>query len=196
MGRVKDGMGVSGGMGEAIIRKAVSTDASAIASVHVASWRTTYKGMVPDTVLENLSHERRANWWTHVLTQPTGDECVFVAEASESGIVGFASGGHERTGEYPSNDGELYAIYLLASHHRQGVGSRLFHAVAETLVEQGFHAMMCWVLEENPSRRFYEAKGGIRIGQKTVEMGGVELQEIAYGWDRIEQFCSRTSEWI
>jgi len=42
-----------------IIRKAKLDDATGIAKVHVDSWRTTYKGIIPDDFLNNLSYEQR-----------------------------------------------------------------------------------------------------------------------------------------
>lgn len=42
--------------------------------------------------------------------------------------------------------------------------------------------MLLWVLEDNPSRGFYEALGGVRIKQETITIGGTELVEVAYGW--------------
>ena len=41
------------------VREAVPADARAIARVHVDSWRTTYRDIVPDSVLSQLSYEER-----------------------------------------------------------------------------------------------------------------------------------------
>ncbi len=43
----------------ALIRPAVFKDAAAIAHVHIDAWRTTYRSLMPDDVLDNLSFERR-----------------------------------------------------------------------------------------------------------------------------------------
>ncbi|MEM5594184.1 hypothetical protein AAHH67_24905 [Niallia circulans] len=91
-----------------IIRKAKDEDAKRIAKVHVDSWRTTYKGIVPDLFLERLNYEEREEIWKKAI--PTGS--VFVAENETGEIIGFANGGKERSGQYPGYVGELYAIYL------------------------------------------------------------------------------------
>jgi HAD superfamily hydrolase (TIGR01509 family) len=39
------------------VREATPADAGAIARVHIESWRSTYRGIVPDEYLESLSHE-------------------------------------------------------------------------------------------------------------------------------------------
>jgi hypothetical protein len=41
------------------IRRASQSDARAIAEVHVASWRETYRGIVPDAFLDALSVAER-----------------------------------------------------------------------------------------------------------------------------------------
>jgi hypothetical protein len=43
-----------------------------------------------------------------------------------------------------------------------------------------------WVLEKNPAVGFYSRLGGSPIAQKKIEIGGVELQEIALGWPSLE----------
>ena len=95
-----------------ILRAAHPTDAAAIAKVHINSWRTTYKGIVPDDFLATLSYEQRTPWWRNILLQPAPTSFVYVAEDPHGQVIGFASGGPERGGD-PDYAGELYAIYLL-----------------------------------------------------------------------------------
>lgn len=163
------------------IRPATTADAQAIAEVHVASWRTTYAGLLPDEVLANLSVERRANYWHGELTHLNNPHFIYVAESDDGQIVGFASGGPERDGRLPYT-GELYAIYLLAEHQGKGIGRALAHAVAEHLRLQGMTAMLVWVLKGNPAARFYQALGGQYVAEKPLTIGGDDRTEVAYGW--------------
>ena len=55
------------------IRPATAGDAAALARVHVDSWRTTYRGIVPDEALAHLSYERREQLWANQLEQATAD---------------------------------------------------------------------------------------------------------------------------
>jgi hypothetical protein len=93
------------------VREAVPADACAIARVHVDSWRTTYRGIVPDSVLSQLSYEEREPMWQGILDAAEGQAFVYVAVDESGQIVGFASGGPERSGD-PDYKGELYAIYI------------------------------------------------------------------------------------
>jgi hypothetical protein len=38
------------------------------------------------------------------------------------------------------------------------------------------------VLADNPARHFYETLGGQQVTKSQIEIGGVKLDEVAYGW--------------
>ena len=165
------------------MRPANANDAAAIAKVHVESWRTTYKGIVPDDFLARLSYAQRERMWRQVLTDPGSPSFIYVAEAEDAcgQVVGFVSGGPERSGDTVYT-GELYAIYLLAAYQEQGIGRQLVRTLVSRLRQEGMTALLLWVLAENPSRTFYERLGGRPVYEKTVTIGGVPLIEVAYGW--------------
>jgi hypothetical protein len=48
------------------IREATMADVAAIARVHVESWRATYKGLLPDGYLANLTYEQREPLWREI----------------------------------------------------------------------------------------------------------------------------------
>src|SRR5712692_6253789 len=119
-------------MNEAI-RPAIVSDASGLARVHIESWRTTYKGIVPDDYLANMSLERRMLNWQRNLSEFAYRNYTYVAEDEAGQIVGFINGGPEREGD-EFYKGELYAIYLLEEHQGYGLGKRLALALMEHLV--------------------------------------------------------------
>ena len=161
------------------IRKANLGDVAGIAKVHVDGWRTTYKGIVPDTYLDNLSYESREQMWISGIEQNN----VYIAEDKDGRIVGFASGGKERTGKYDGYVGELYAIYLVEGQQGKGLGRNLVQTVVDDLKEKKLNSMLIWALKENPACRFYEMLGGQQIDTTEIEIEGKKLSEIAYGWD-------------
>jgi len=173
-----------------LIREAVLTDAAAIARVHVDSWRTTYAGIVPADYLANLSYARREQFWCDILSTPTPLRYVYVAAQDTGGIVGFASGGPERSGNALYR-GELYAIYLLAPYQRQGLGRRLTMAVVQRLLQCGLSSMLVWVLAANPGRAFYATLGGQQIYEQEITIGAALLVEVAYGWPDLRDLVQR-----
>lgn len=169
------------------IRPAVPQDAPSIAKIHVDSWRSTYKGIIPDAYLASLSYINRESLWTKTTTSPNygQDEMVFVAEDDNCEIVGFASGGRSRSDD-PEFDGELFAIYLVESYQGVGLGRRLLQSVAKWLMSTGHRSLLIWVVSENPARGFYETMGGHLVRKKSVEIGGAAIGGFGYGWLDLE----------
>ena len=108
-----------------------------------------------------------------------------MAENKENDIVGFSSGGEERTGKYPSYSGELYAIYILKEYQRNGLGKLLVKPVIEELKQKNISTMIVKVLEDNDSYLFYEALGGEKIDTVEEQISGKKLNECVYGWEDI-----------
>ncbi len=161
------------------IRRAVPEDALSIALVQVESWRKTYAGIVPEAFLASLDVEELAAMWKQHLQ--AGRMFIFVAE-DEWGIFGFVSGGEIRE-PMDGYQAELYAIYLLPARQRRGVGQELALSLREALLMDGFDSLVVWVLERNlPGVSFYKRLGGIQIVQRTIEIGGAVLPELAFGW--------------
>ena len=167
--------------GDLNIRKAVLSDAKGIAKVHVDSWKTTYKNIVSDQYLNNLTYESRERLWDNNI--PNGG--VYVAENKEGEIVGFSSGGLERSGNYHGFEGELYAIYILKEYQGNGIGKALVKPIIEEITELGLNSMLVLVLKDNISRLFYESLGGKKIDSVEVEISEKKLTEIVYGWEDI-----------
>jgi L-amino acid N-acyltransferase YncA len=171
------------------IREARPEDAQRIAWVHLESWKTTYPGIIPQSYIDGLKVEDGVARWQQRLTQGDGP-IVFVAEDT-AGVFGFAAGGavmHPVEGF----DGELGAIYLLASHQKMGAGASLTRRIARALRARGFRSMVVWVLRANAARGFYERMGGVQVAEQGIEIGGVMLPEVAYGWRDLSAFGSDT----
>lgn len=163
------------------IRLAALSDAKGIAKVHVDSWRSTYASIISEEYLNNLSYEGREKLWEDNMLKSK----VFVAENEVGEIVGFSTGGKERSEKYKGYTGELYAIYILKDYQGQGLGKKLIQPVIDDLIKSDIYSMIVLVLEQNSSRYFYEAIGGKRIDRLEVKMAGQNLIELVYGWEDI-----------
>ncbi len=163
------------------IRAATPTDAVAIATVNVQSWRVAYRGQLPDDVLDGLSIDDRTRFWSEALTTRPPRTCISVAVRAGA-VVGFAATGPplvpvDRTD--PSL-GDLYALYLRPDVWRQGVGTLLHAAALDGLRSAGFTHAGLWVLATNDrALRFYGHLGWTDTGRTQVDPGpgGVELHE-------------------
>jgi GNAT superfamily N-acetyltransferase len=154
----------------ATIRAATPEDARPVAEVHVASWRHTYRGVLPDEYLDRLSVDDREAMWLGAFADPDPKSGALVAEANGR-VVGFASFGPSRDEDAPGGTGEVPAIYVEPAALGAGVGRGLFEAVTLILRDAGFARATLWVLEANASaRRFYEMAGWTWDGAVSTHM--------------------------
>lgn len=171
------------------IRLATIQDAAGIAQVHVDSWRTTYRDIVPDDYLAALSYEQRQKNWERILGQEQSRGVTIVAADASGKIIGFINGGSNR--EAADYAGELYSIYLLAACQGQGIGKRLAVSLVERLLAMGISSMVVNVLAANPACYFYEALGAQYLRTVQIEIGGKALAERIYGWHDIRTILPR-----
>lgn len=163
-------------------RLALAADAAGIAHVHVASWRTTYPGLLPARYLDAMDERDYEESWARTIQDPYRRSAVLVVEDEER-VVGFASCGRERDGD-PDYEGELYAIYLLWEAQGGGHGRALVQAAAAALAVRGMTSMVVWVLRDNTrARGFYEHLGARYVRERPLDLGmGFSVPEVAYLW--------------
>jgi GNAT superfamily N-acetyltransferase len=164
------------------VREAKLADAEAIARVHTASWQTSYRGILPDNVLDRIDVGQRAESRRRILRDR--DILTLVAyDLTHGDIVGFCDAGPPR--RHAPYDGELYAIYLVQHAKMHGIGRDMLERVQAWLAAGGKRSLIIWVLENNHhARRFYEAMGGHEGHMLRSRVGGFPVTEVAYVWDR------------
>lgn len=161
------------------IRKAVPGEEKQVARVNIQTWKTTYKGIVEQAFLDNLSEngeKRLAN-----IRRDIAEEKVDVAEANGK-IVGIAIYGAARDEKY-AGCGELYALYVLDACQQSGIGGRLVNTVENDLARKGYRKMIIGCLSENPSCGFYEKMGGRQTDEKACTIGGRDYRESIFRYE-------------
>lgn len=173
------------------IRRGRTSDAPAIGRVYVETWQSTYAGLLPDQLLTRMSDVRQSAWWSRALGDPKERRGIFVADDEEAGVVGFGSCGPVR--EIPdgldgteTRVGEVYTLYIEPDFQNQGLGRRLLDAMFRQLQADGCDTAVLWMLDDNPSRFFYEGLGGAPVGRRADRMAGTEVEEVAYAWRDLE----------
>jgi GNAT superfamily N-acetyltransferase len=159
------------------LRLATPDDARGVAVVHVRTWQEAYRGMVPDELLDALSIDERVKAYAKFRVLDDPERPLYVAEI-DGDIVGFANVGPSREEQ---DTGELYAIYVRASHWDTGVGRALMVTGVDWLAQR-YPDSTLWVLGSNDrARRFYE-RGGWRVDGTTKDddRGSFVLSEVRY----------------
>jgi ribosomal protein S18 acetylase RimI-like enzyme len=168
-----------------VVFPAGPSDAEELARVHVASWRETYRGLLPDAFLARMSEPGFARRFRRQLTAP-GDSVTLVA-AHRYGLVGYAQGGASRRSPVRLDQGgeaEIATLYVLRQAQGEGLGKQLMIETARALAAQGAVSLMISVLRDNiRARGFYEHLGGeAEAARQEPGPGGRLLYEVAYRW--------------
>ena len=172
------------------VRLATPDDADAIERVRTDTWRATYRGHMPDAVLDALGYDGSRRREQMSRTRP--EFFALVAE-HEGTVVGFCYGGPSRVTD-PVHPGEIYAIYVLPELQGRGHGSGLLRAGAREVLARGWAGMLIWVLRENaPSRLFYERMGGRHLPDRDTErvIENATMIESGYAWDDVRALAAR-----
>jgi GNAT superfamily N-acetyltransferase len=126
------------------IRRAELSDVDEIGELHAFCWVELYAGVLPDTVLNQLSPATMSGLWRKFVSRG-GEYAQWVAVA-DGEVVGFVGIGPGRDPGYELAK-ELYFIYVAPNHRRTGVG--------RDLVKQA-DADYLWIWDANrESQKFY-----------------------------------------
>lgn len=172
---------------EITYRVPATADAGRIAELHVACWREAYAGIVPVSILDGVDMaERIARWRGHL----EGDGgAIFLAEA-EGAAAGFIHAGRLAEPLVEGIEGHIFALYVLARHHRRGIGRRLIGLAAAQLLGQGGRALSVGVLTANaPARAFYEVLGARFVRDETYHWHGHDLPESIYLFENLAELA-------
>ena len=165
------------------VREATLADAEGIAFAHVESWQSSYRGVLPDGVLDRLDVGQRVDTRRRMLREGGGLHLV-AYDVTHGDIVGFCDAGESRRpGPW---EGEVYALYMLHRAKRYGLGREMVERTMEWLPTRGMRSLIIWVLENNHhARHFYAALGGRTGPRLGSSVAGFPVVEVGYVWDRL-----------
>lgn len=106
-----------------MLRRTTIDDAGELGAIHIASWKETYAGILPEDMLASLSIKARSAVWAKILAEPSAfaETAVYVIE-DDTSIVGFGACGRQRDSHLKEMgfDAEISAIYVLRPRQRRG----------------------------------------------------------------------------
>jgi GNAT superfamily N-acetyltransferase len=143
-----------------------------MARVHVTSWQQTYRGLMPDAVLDdpNLLSARERFWTVALTDERWSSNRTAVAEVDGT-IVGIAMSGPAQEPD-DTEESQLHLIYVDAAHHGCGAGPALLNAVLEP-----DESAALWVADPNPrAQAFYRKHRFAPDGRSKTEDGVREVR--------------------
>jgi GNAT superfamily N-acetyltransferase len=150
------------------VRPAIPSDCDAIAALHAASWRSTYRNILSDDYLDREVVDDRHDLWAARFTKFDGNQHhVAVAVDDGGAVLGFIC---VLLDEEPEFGALIDNLHVAPDRHRAGVGRRLMacaaHWVATMQPDWPIHL---WVYEQNlKTVAFYRRTGGVAIEQRVI----------------------------
>ena len=154
------------------VRQALPEDCEAIAALHAASWRGTYRHILAHDYLENdVDADRLDLWAARFVKFDAHRHHVAVASSDvhdpHAAITGFVC---VLLDEEPEYGALLDNLHVAPDRHGQGIGRRLManaaHWVATKRPEWSMHL---WVYEANAKTVvFYRDVGGQQVDHRVI----------------------------
>ncbi len=163
------------------IRPACAQDVTNLAKVHLVSWRTAYRNILPDDVIDGVTlDEFEHAWYDHLEdTYRTNLICEW-----DGAVVGFAGFGPALDDdEHTRPTGEIYGMYVDPSWWRKGAGTTMWQSAVDSFATKQIKDVVLWVYEPNlRARHFYEYAGFVCEADVTrpCDRHGVALTEVRY----------------
>jgi ribosomal protein S18 acetylase RimI-like enzyme len=161
-----------------MVRPATEADLPRIAEILVETWRSTFRGKLSDAFLDGMSVEHQEARHRRRMGNPSS---VYQVALLGGIVVGFASGGPDRTERDPC-DAEVYALYVAEAHQGRGAGRALVDGLVSSLFGRGHQSLRVWVLRVNPAIAFYERLGGRQDRTDMIELGGEQVEQVSLVW--------------
>ena len=149
-------------------------DVMAISHVYEESWKSAYKGLIPQTYLEEIPKGH----WANALKSGIWKNILMLDGEKIIGTSAYCAARDEKLNGY----GEIVSIYFLPDYMGKGYGKLLFKEVLNRLHIEGYKDIYLWVLEgNNRAIRFYEKLGFKPNGAYLDDnIGGKDLKELQY----------------
>ena len=164
-----------------LLRAATAEDASAVAELHVASWRSAYRDVLSGEYLADAAEgDRQAYWQGRLSTPHHGQRVDLLVLANQ--VVGFSCVlvGHDAVlGSF------LHNLHIAPALVGRGLGSVLMGAVRQHCLSTAPQdPVFLWVVSSNQrAQHFYAKLGAAYVGQTQWQPpGGGSALLYRMGW--------------
>ena len=164
-----------------VIRLGAPEDAAAIAALHAESWRSAYRGLIPDGDLGDALDEERQHFWRDRFASPEADRRIVFAAMADDVLVGFAC---VLADGDPAHGPLLDNLHVKPGWRGRGLGAELLQKSRQwsRAIAPG-QPMHLWVLAGNAvARRFYRNQGGVEEDQRVEHRAGMEIVSLRCLW--------------
>ena len=142
------------------LKKATAADASLLAETRRTVWKETYRGIYPDSMLDEYDLELYTQKDAQRIREPGNHYFLFV-DGHE--CIGYFSFGPYHYGNYKDFEICLNHLYIRKAYQGQGLGKTAISVLWDHCNEQGIDRFFCGCNANNlPAIAFYRHMGGIQ----------------------------------
>lgn len=143
-------------MNNSMFVEATAADALTIIALRRRIWDTTYRGIYPDSMIDDFDwdwHKERELSRIHLPAYS-----VYLIR-KDGRAIGYLT-------MHQADEIVLQSLYILSEYQRQGIGRIAFDFIKEYCKEQHAESFICQCVPDNlNARAFYERMGGKVIGE-------------------------------
>lgn len=163
------------------VRRPTADDAAAIARVYAASWRSAYRGLLPDELLDDIPTEPTDDQVVEWRDRIANDRDRMLVATAGGEVVGYAVVRLTDTKPFVGDDeAGLKEIYVHPGEWGEGVGSALLEAAIDALPEAVSQLRLETLAGNDLAAEFYEARDFERTAEGTAEIAGSEYPTEIY----------------
>ena len=134
------------------------------------AWEETYRGLMPDSILEGRSLER----WSKMARRNPKNKYIALCNGKIVGILGLLPKARDFVSD--KNSGEIVALYVLKDYQKQGIGKALLIEAIKIIEQKN---ITLFVLKGNENAiDFYKHMGFELTGKEIFDNGLTELEMI------------------
>jgi ribosomal protein S18 acetylase RimI-like enzyme len=160
------------------IRPARADEADVVADLHTASWRVTYRGILPDDTTTDAFIAGRRAYWRAALARPDWSFILVAEEAAA--LAGFVAVWGDPDGRY---DAFIESLHVHPERKRGGIGRALMASAASRIAASGRRSVTLWVYDANaPAKQFYLAIGASLAETRVRDRAGHGVRDLRMVW--------------
>lgn len=142
------------------VRLAMPSEAEAIARLQRAAWTVDHRDVIARAFCDAIDEEAAAEAWRRAIVAPPLATMRVLVALDDGVVVGYAATGPSDDPDATEHDATIADLVIDPALRRQGHGSRLMHAVADTLVADRFQRARTWVPTDADGTRAFLVEQG------------------------------------
>lgn len=143
-------------MNNVMFVKATENDVLSIISLRQKIWGTTYRGIYPDSMIDDFDYVWHREQELARIKHPSYSVYLIVMDNQNIGYLTMKK----------TNIITLQSLYVVSEYQKQGIGRKAFEFIRDYCTNNNAMSFICHCVPTNfNARQFYERMGGKVVGE-------------------------------